>query len=57
MARLTARQLRHRENEVFSIDIGNGDEVLVRRPDMQLLVLQVMLLQLLSMERELVMER
>lgn len=40
MARLTARQLRQRENEVFSIDIGNGDEVLVRRPDMQLLVLQ-----------------
>ncbi len=41
MAVLTAKQLEARENLAdFTIDLGNGDEVIARVPDLQLLILQ-----------------
>lgn len=43
MAILTAGQLKDRERPEFLIDLGNGQEVLVRAPDLQLLVLKNLL--------------
>jgi hypothetical protein len=40
---LTARQLKSIETPEFSIDLGNGLEVIVRRPDLDLLVLKGLL--------------
>lgn len=40
MAILTAKQLKDRESPEFAIDIGKGDSVWARVPDIQLLVLQ-----------------
>lgn len=43
MAILTAAQLKALETPEFTIDIGGGHEVVVRRPDLQLLVLKGLL--------------
>lgn len=43
MAILTAKELKDREVGEFPISIGNGQEVIVRRPDLQLLVLRGLL--------------
>ena len=40
MAFLTAKQLKDREVPEFPIDIGNGDQVMARRPDLQTLVFE-----------------
>jgi hypothetical protein len=40
MALLTATQLREVERPEFTVDLGGGREVLVRAPDLQLLVLK-----------------
>lgn len=40
MALLTARQLKARETPEFLVDLGDGGEVLVRVPDVQLLILK-----------------
>lgn len=40
MAILTAQQLKAREFPEFEVQIGNGDQVLARVPDIQLMVLQ-----------------
>ena len=37
--RLNADQLRRRDSKPFPVDIGNGDTVMAKRPDMRLLVL------------------
>ncbi len=43
MAVLTARQLKDRESPEFSIDLGGGQEVIARLPDVQLMVLKGLL--------------
>lgn len=40
MAILTAQQLKDRETPERTVDIGNGDEVRIRRPDLQTLVFE-----------------
>lgn len=40
MAILTAQQLKERDTPEFPIDIGGGDEVWARMPDLQLMVMQ-----------------
>ncbi len=49
MALLSAKSLKQRETGERLVDIGNGDEVMIRRPDIQVLVLkQAMPLPLLA---------
>lgn len=40
MALLSAKQLKHRESPEIVVDLGDGDTVLCRRPDLQTLIFQ-----------------